>query len=989
MTSYRLPAPGGTWIDRSSCVEFSFNGARLRGFAGDTLASALLANGVGLIGRSFKLHRPRGIFTCGVEEPTGIVDVGSGAMRTPNLRATLVELREGLHAVSVNCWPSVDFDLGAVNGLFSSLLPAGFYYKTFKWPAWHWFEPSIRRMAGLGHAPTAPDPDRYEETSVEADVLVIGGGAAGLSAAAAAAEAGARTLLVTSGSKFGGALGWRGDAEVGRLLAAAVARGVRLLPRTLAFGLYDHNLVCASEFLSDAASADTAGTGRLRERLWKIRARHVVAAAGAFERPMIFPDNDRPGVMLAGAADKYARAFGVACGRRVVIAANSDSAYGIAGSLRAAGVNVVALIDRRDRADIDAAAADEAAASRGLKVFSQAGIARVSGRRAVRGCTIVSAGGAHIELECDAILSAGGHAPAVHLHSQAGGKLRWLEDSSMFVPDGTAPGLSSVGACAGVFARDDALEHASRVGEALARGSPAPAAPVGGAGRALPATQAASGQVSSGHASSGYASSGKGKRFVDLQNDVTTDDVALAAQENYRAVEHLKRYTTTGMGTDQGKTSNVNALVLMGECTGRPPAEVGTTKFRPPFAPVTLGLLVGRRRGALYRPLKRLPDEDWHRERGALFEQFGNWYRPAAYPLPGEDLESAAQREAGAVRRHVGLLDGSPLGKLEIFGPDAAQFLDLMYLGTMSTLAVGQARYGIVLNENGIVVDDGIVARLAADHFWVNTTSAGVERTAAAFEEWLQCEYTGLEVLITPVSSRWGNLTAAGPKAWRWLEAVGFDERFSPASMPHMTLREGDFEGAPIRVLRASFSGELGYEINVPADRVSALLGRLWTRAPEFHATPYGIEALEILRTEKCFIHVGTDTDGTTLPGDLGFGRAIERKQANFVGRRSLLRPAARDPARLQLVALSPADGRTRLPVGAQIASAPPPTLAEGHVTSSYHSPHLGAPVALGMLSRGFERMGERVTVHHLGTRIDAVVVKGPFVDPQGERLRG
>jgi sarcosine oxidase, subunit alpha len=499
----------------------------------------------------------------------------------------------------------------------------------------------------------------------------------------------------------------------------------------------------------------------------------------------------------------------------------------------------------------------------------------------------------------------------------------------------------------------------------------------------LPATQAASGHALSTQALSTRALSVKGKCFVDLQNDVTTDDVALAARENYRSVEHLKRYTTTGMGTDQGKTSNVNALMLMGDCTGRSPAEVGTTKFRPPFAPVTLGLLVGRRRGALYRPLKRLPYEGWHRERGALFEQFGNWYRPAAYPLPGEDLESAAQREAGAVRRHAGLLDGSPLGKLEIFGPDAAQFLDLMYVGTMSTLAVGQARYGIVLNENGIV------ARLAADQFWVNTTSAGVERTAAAFEEWLQCEYVGFKVLITPVTSRWGNLTAAGPKAWRWLEAVGFDARFSPASMPHMTLREGDFDGAPIRVLRASFSGELGYEINVPADRVSALLARLWARAAEFQVTPYGIEALEILRTEKCFIHIGTDTDGTTLPGDLGFGRAIERKQANFVGRRSLLRPAARDPARLQLVALSPADGRTRLPVGAQIASSPPPTLAEGHVTSSYRSPHLGAPVALGMLSRGFERVGERVSLYHLGTRIDAVVVKGPFVDPQGERLRG
>jgi sarcosine oxidase subunit alpha len=480
-----------------------------------------------------------------------------------------------------------------------------------------------------------------------------------------------------------------------------------------------------------------------------------------------------------------------------------------------------------------------------------------------------------------------------------------------------------------------------------------------------------------------------GKQFIDLQNDVTLSDVGLAAQENYRSVEHLKRYTTTGMGTDQGKTSNINALVLMGEYTGREPAEVGTTKFRPPFAPVTLGLLAGRRTGTLYRPLKRLPDESWHRARGALFEQFGNWYRPAAYPLPGESLEDAAQREALTVRKSAGLLDGSPLGKLEVFGADAALFLDLMYLGTMSTLAHGQARYGVLLNENGIVVDDGIVARLGEQHFWINTTSAGVERTAAAFEEWLQCEYTNLKVLITPATSRWANVTVAGPKAWEWLAAAGFDSLLAPVSMPHMTMRTAALDGVPLRVLRASFSGELGYEINLPAAHVGDLLARLWAHAGQFAAVPYGIEALEILRTEKGFIHIGTDTDGTTLPGDIGLARGVDRKRVNFVGRRSLLRPAARDPSRFQLVALRPADGRTRLPVGGQIAAAPPPTRTEGHVTSSYMSPELRAPVALGMLARGFLRVGERVQVHHLGATIEAVVGQGPFIDPKGERLRG
>jgi sarcosine oxidase subunit alpha len=966
MTSKRLAPPFGQRLDRSQSLSFEFNGRRLSGHPGDTLASALLANGVRLVGRSFKLHRPRGIFSCGVEEPNGLVDLGDGATRTPNMRATQVELYEGLIAASVNCWPSVEFDLGAINNRIAALLPAGFYYKTFKWPHWHFFEPTIRRMAGLGRASGERDPDRYEEIAAQAEVLVVGGGIAGLSAAVAAAEAGADTLLLGGSPALGGALTGLSDPELDTLIERARRSGVRLMTRTLAFGIYDHNLVCARETLHPAA-APAAG-GVLRERLWKIRARAVIAAAGAFERPMIFPDNDRPGVMLAGAAERYLQQFGVACGQRVVIAANSDSAYRVAASLRAAGIDVIALVDRRPQADIGAEAPP-------ARTLVSAGIVRVGGARTVRNCTVMSTdsdGSRPERLECDLILSAGGHAPAVHLHSQAGGKLRWVEESSMFVPHGAAPGVWSAGACAGLFARDAAVNHAAELGAALARGEAPPAAPVRGAGRSLAATHVA-----------GFA----GKQFVDLQNDVAAGDVGLAAQENYRSVEHLKRYTTTGMGTDQGKTSNINALVLMGEFTGREPAAVGTTKFRPPFAPVTLGLLAGRRVGALYRPLKYLPAHAWHRDRGALFEQFGNWVRPAAYPIRGESLEAAAQREAGMVRRSAGLLDGSPLGKLELYGPDAAQFLDLMYVGTMSTLNPGQARYGLLLNENGIVVDDGIVARLGPQHYWVNTTSAGVERTAAAFEEWLQCEYTQLRVLVTPVTSRWGNVTVAGPRSWDWLKAVGFEMALAPQSMKHMTIQESTLEGVPLRVLRASFSGELGYEINLPADHVGALLTRLWERAADYSAVPYGIEALEIMRTEKGFIHIGTDTDGTTLPQDIGFARALERKAANFVGRRSLLRPAARDPNRFQLVALAPIDRRTVLPVGAQIAQSAPPAQTEGHVTSSCWSPELGAPVALGMLARGSQRLGEKIRVHHLGKIIDAEVVKAPFVDPKGERL--
>ena len=970
--SHRLEAPAGAWIDRSRPLTFTFNGRAFGGFSGDTLASALLANGVRLIGRSFKLHRPRGVWSCGIEEPSAIVDVGEGARRTPNVRATILPLAEGLAAASVNCWPRVGFDVGALTGAFAALLPAGFYYKTFKWPSWRWFEPAIRRMAGLGIAPTAPDPDHYEEVAAEAEVLVVGGGIAGLAAAMAAARAGAQTLLLTNGVHLGGARAWRADPDVERLAAAARAAGVQVLARTRAFGVYDHNLVCALETLTSDGRRDLPACV-LRERLWKIRAQSVIAASGAFERPLVFPDNDRPGVMLAGAALKYALAYGVACGRRAVLAAGSDCAYALAGALRAAGIDIVAIVDRR----AEAAAAAEA---RGVRVMTGAAVTAVIGRRAVRGCrvqTVAESRGAraHSErLDCDLILNAGGFAPAVHLHSQAGGRLRWLAAEGMFVPDGAAPGLASVGACAGVFNHELARSHAIAVGEALARGEPPPAAPVGGGGGA--------GVVAP-------VPDVRGKQFIDLQNDVSATDVALAARENYRSVEHLKRYTTTGMGTDQGKTSNINALLLLGAHTGQAPAQVGTTRFRPPFAPVTLGALAGRRAGRLYRPLKELPAQAWHTERGALFETYGDWRRPAAYPQLGESVEAAALREAGIVRQRAGLFDGSPLGKIEIYGPDAGQFLDLMYVGTLSTLAVGQARYGVLLNEHGTVVDDGIVARLGEHHYWVNTSTAGAERTAAAFEEWLQCEFVNLKVLVAPVTSRWANVTVAGPRAWQWLASVGFDAALAPASMRHMTLRASTLDGVPLRVLRASFSGELGYEVNVPADHAAPLFARLWERSAEIGAVPYGIEALQVLRLEKGYLHIGSDTDGTTLPGDVGLGRGIERKTAAFVGRRSLTRPAARDPQRLQLVGLQPLDGRTVLHVGAHIATHAPPAPIDGRVTSSGLSPTLGHPIALALLTRGSERIGERVRVYHLGHETLAQVVKTPFYDPEGRRVHG
>jgi sarcosine oxidase subunit alpha len=955
MAGYRLPSPAGTALDRERKIDFHFNGRALSGFAGDTLASALIANGERLIGRSFKYHRPRGIVSCGVEEPTGLLDIGHGAERVPNTRVTDTPLLHGLVARTGNAWPSLRCDLGAINSLFAPVLTAGFYYKTLMWPSWQLFEPMVRRMAGLGRAGDGADPDRYDELSVATEVLVVGAGLAGLEAAVGAAEQGAQVTLIESDPWVGGwaatvAAGASGRAsQLGMLVASLVDRaakaGVITRTCTTVFGLYDHGLAVAIE----------PGHGVVRERTIKIRSGRTILATGAFDRPLLFPDNDRPGVMLAHSAERYATHYGVAVGQQVVVASACDAGVELAERLRSCGINVSTVLDVRN----------------GDHVVG------VRGRIGVSGVLVTSARDPKPRVvEADTLLHTGGFTPNVSLHSQAGGGVQWDPTSSMFIPSRLAHGVDMVGACAGAFDLDAALEHARETG----RGRRTPA-PVGGTGL-VPSTNAPPGALLRRRS---------GKTFVDLQNDVCDTDIALAARENYRSVEHLKRYTTTGMATDQGKTSNVNALVTMGTLTNRSPGEVGTTKFRPPYKPVTLGAIAAGRNGERYRPLKRMPAHAFHESRGALFEEFGGWLRPAAYPKAGERLDAAAQREAANTRSSVGLFEGSPLGKIEIYGPDAAAFLDLMYVGTMSTLAVGNARYGLMLNENGIVVDDGIVARLSRDHFWLNTTSGGAERAALAFEEWLQCEFVDLRVIVQPVVSQWGNVTVAGPKAWRLLEAADFDAALAPASMKHMTIREVDYAGISMRVMRASFSGELGYEINVTALHTQALIERLWQIGGTLglDVGMYGVEALMLMRLEKGFIHVGADTDGTTLPHDIGMARGLDRKAANFVGRRSLLRAAAKDPHRMQLVGIVPTDGKSRIPVGAHIAPYAPPAPIDGFVTSSGHSPMLQHPIAMAMLQHGSSRLGEKLRIHHLGAEIEAQVVKTPFFDPSGERLHG
>lgn len=977
MSGRRLPAAHGAWIDRGRPLQFRFNGRIVDAFAGDTVASALLAGGTSIVGRSFKLRRPRGVYACGAEEPCAMADIGSGAARVANARLTSVPASDGLVVTSSNRPAGIEGALAAVTSRMGNYMPAGFYYKTFMWPSWKLFEPTIREMAAISIAPDGSDPDRYDEVSVDTEVLVVGGGLAGMQAALSAKRAGRQVMLLEADAELGGWMSSQvlregpGAAElVSDLVQSLRGIGVRVLVRTTATALYDHGLVTALE------SCDVAD-GVVRERLWKIRAAQVIVATGAFERPLLFPDNDRPGVMLAGAIERYATHYGVACGSRVVIATACDSAYAVARSLLAAGVEVAAIVDRRPASDIRAVQPLP-----GVRTLVDSVVVGISDSGAVRAVRVASAaGGASETLEADLLASSGGMTPNVSLYAQAGGGLRWLAESSMFVPDAALPGVAVVGACAGAFDLGPAMAHADEVGRVASR-QPMPAAPVGGFGRVPADTRPTAAALAT--------LGGKtGKQFVDLRNDVTTADVEIAARENYRSVEHLKRYTTTGMATDQGKTSNVNALVVMGGATGRSPEQVGTTRFRPPYQPVTLNAIAGGRAGARLRPLKALSARAFHVARGALFEEFGSWERPAAYPRPAETLEAAAQREASQVRAGVGLFDGSPLGKIEIYGPDAAAFLDLMYVGTMSTLAVGSARYGVLLNENGVVVDDGVVARLGPNHFWVNTTSGGVDQAVLAFEEWLQCEFLDRRVFVLPATSQWANVTVSGPKAWKLLEQVGFDSALAPQSMKHMTMRTLRYEGDAVRVLRASFNGELGYEINLPMSRGQALLEKLWQAGQAFGVCTYGVEALMIMRTEKGFIHVGVDTDGTTLPQDIGLARAVAAKAANFVGRRSISRPAGLDPGRLQLVGLQPVDRRTRLPVGAHLSLQPPPTQAEGFVTSSHFSPALNQPIALALLRRGTHRLGERLGAWHLGKAVEVEVVRTPFFDPRGERVHG
>ena len=967
MSGYRLPQGG--FIDRSRRLAFRFDGKPFEGHPGDTLASALIANGVTLVGRSFKYHRPRGIMTAGPEEPNALIGLGEGDRTEPNTKATEVELFDGLVARSQNRWPSLTFDLMAVNGLARKMISAGFYYKTFMWPAAFWeklYEPLIRRAAGLGKATYAPDPDAYEATNDHCDVLVVGSGPAGLAAARAAGGAGARVILCERDSLLGGGLlldpaleGWRGDT----ITALRAMPEVTILKRTNVFGYYDHNCLGAVEKLSDGP----LGEGEIRQRYRVIRARQVVLATGATERLIAFPGNDRPEVMMAGAALVYVRRFGVAPGRRAVVFTNNDSAYATARALKEVGLERVTVVDARAKGQgvggLDGRLTCEVAGFDGRRVEVRH---RGDGRRSET-------------IEADLLCVSGGWNPNVDLVSQSGAKTAWSAELASPIPGAPAQAERSAGAARGVFGVGAAARDGLAAGREAARlaGLPPDAAfplpedePLAIAPEPL------------------WEVRGRGKSFVDLQHDVTADDIRLAHREGFSHIEHAKRYTTHNMATDQGKIGGLVGAAILAEARGETPEAVGLPTFRPYTAPVAFGAFAGRATGDRFEPIRRTALHDWHIGHAAVMQRAGAWTRSFYYPKAGEDACAAILREARMVRSGVGICDVSTLGKIDLQGPDAAVFLDRLYANTMSTLSVGRARYGLMLREDGIVFDDGAVSRLGPEHFLATTTTGAASTVVEHMEFHAQTVWPELDLMFCSVTDEWAQMSIAGPRSRDTLMKIVAGLDLSNAAFPFMAAGEGMIGDAPARVFRISFSGELAYEVAAPSSFAEQVWEAILAAGREFGIAPYGLEAMGVLRIEKGHA-AGQELGGFTTAADLGLGRMV-KKTGDFVGRVLARRPALVDPRRPRLTGIRPIDKSQRLRGGAHLVAEPGSGESLGYVTSVARSVALEQWIGLALLEEAESWRDKRLwSVSPLhDERVEVVVTSPCFVDPENARVR-
>ena len=1008
MSQIRRLGQGGR-IDRSKPLAFTFNGQRYQGYAGDSLASALLANGVDIIGRSFKYSRPRGIVAAGAEEPNAVLQIGaSEATQVPNVRATQQALYANLVASSTNGWPSVNNDLmGILGKVGGKMMPPGFYYKTFMYPQnmWLTYEKYIRKAAGLGRAPTENDPDIYDHMNRHCDVLVIGAGPAGLSAALAAARSGARVILADEGEEFGGSLLDTREKLDGMPAMDWVAKVVNelktfpevlLLPRSTVNGYHDHNFLTIHERCTDHIG-DSAPRGpfarQARQRLHRVRAKQVVLAVGAHERPLVYGNNDVPGNMLAGAVSTYVRRYGVAPGSKLVLATNNDYAYKTVLDWLDAGLQVVAVADARSN---PRGTWVEEARSRGVRVLTGSSIIDVKGSRHVEAARVAAIDPVAFKvrspgewLDCDLIASSGGYSPVVHLASHLGGRPTWQEDILAFVP-GNSLGVQArvcAGAVNGVFSLGDVLADGFEAGAKAAAdtGFAAVSGELPRAEKRIEEPTLALFQVPHEKPTARAP-----KQFVDLQNDVTAAGIELAVREGFESVEHVKRYTALGFGTDQGKLGNINGLAIAARCLGVSIPQMGTTMFRPNYTPVSFGAIAGRNAGMLFEPKRYTALQAWHQRQGALFEDVGQWKRPWYFPKAGEDLHAAVARECKAVRESVGLLDASTLGKIDIQGPDAREFLNRVYTNAWTKLDVGKARYGLMCKEDGMVFDDGVTACLADNHFLMTTTTGGAARVLQWLELYHQTEWPELKVYFTSVTDHWATLTLSGPNSRKLLSQVT-DIDLSPDGFPFMTWQEGKVAGVPARVFRISFTGELSYEVNIQADYAMGVLEAIVEAGKAYNLTPYGTETMHVLRAEKGFIIVGQDTDSTVTPFDLGMGWAVGKtKPFSFIGWRGMNREDTLKDERKQLVGLKPVNPRDVLPEGAQVVfdpNLPKPVPMAGHVTSSYMSATLGHGIALALVKGGLNKMGQKVYAPARdGRLIEAEIVSSVFYDPKGDQ---
>ncbi|MCJ8055532.1 sarcosine oxidase subunit alpha [Shinella curvata] len=979
-------------------ARFTFDGKTIDALEGDTVASALLANGVHLVGRSFKYHRPRGILSAGPEEPNALIDVSrDAARRQPNVRAPVQEVFDGMKVESQNRWPSLAFDIGGINNLMSPFFAAGFYYKTFMWPKAAWekvYEPFIRKAAGLGVSPTEEDPDHYASRYAYCDVLVAGAGVAGLSAALAAAEAGARVILVDEQPEVGGALHYdlsvKIDGQNGYDWAQATAaklkamENVTVLTRTTAFGYYNHNFVGLVERVTDHLTRPDKKLPR--ERLWQVRAKRVVLATGSIERHMVFANNDRPGIMLASAARTYLNHFGVAVGRKVGVYTASDSAYEAAFDLKRAGVTIAAIVDNREKPG-DAVLTE--ARKLGIEVLTGHSVIDTKGKLRVSSISVArNGGGSARSIPVDALLMSAGWTPSVHLFSQSRGKVAYDAASGRFLPGTYAQDCLSVGSCNGTDGLQATIEESLAAGELMARAT----GNEGGSKVELRGENAFEWTGGMAGAAEGAGVDTTVKAFVDFQNDVCAKDIRLAVREGMHSIEHIKRFTTNGMATDQGKLSNIHGLAIASEVLNREIPKIGLTTFRAPYTPVTFGALISHSRGELFDPARKTPMHAWEEAHGAVFEDVGNWKRAWYYPRSGETMHDAVNRECRTVRNAAGLFDASTLGKIEVVGPDAAEFLNLMYTNAWDTLKPGRCRYGIMLREDGFVYDDGVVGRLAEDRFHVTTTTGGAPRVMNHMEDYLQTEFPHLKVWLTSTTEQWAVIAVQGPKAREILAPLVEGIDISNEAFPHMSVREGKICGVPTRLFRMSFTGEAGYEVNVPADYGQAVWEAIWARAEPLGACAYGTETMHVLRAEKGYIIVGQDTDGTVTPHDASLSWAVSKKKTDFVGIRGLKRPDLVKEGRKQLVGLLTKDPNVVLEEGAQIVAdpnEPKPMKMLGHVTSSYWSENCGRSIAMALVAGGQARLGQTLYVPMPDRTIAVEVSEMVFVDKEGGRLNG